>query len=168
MAAVLAAPLGGCGLDLGGDNDERLVDPELADTYRTERESTIGDLLAFNRPGGGPAGSALPVNKHLWRASLETLEFLPLESTDPFSGVIATDWATPEASPSERFKVTVYVSDPELRARSLRVAVHRQVRDDSGEWMSAEVNPATPRRLEDAILTKARQLRVAELEAEEG
>lgn len=121
-----------------------------------------GDLLGGGKDG--KKGSAAPVNKYLWQASLDTVSFMPLASTDPFTGVIATDWSSTETAPGERFKVTVYLTSPELAATSIKVAVYRQVRDASGNWVQTAVDPATPSRLEDAILTRARQMRVAALE----
>lgn len=169
LAAIAAATLAGCGDLVTGPASPGQVDPEEANLTRDNPASTIGDLIVLNREGG-PAGQSLPVNKYLWRASLDTLTFLPLASTDPFSGVIATDWAANPDAPGERFKVTVFVSSPALEARALNVAVFREVREggDAGVWVPAEVSDATPRRLEDAILTRARQLRVADLEAEQG
>lgn len=164
---VAAALLAGCGKPSGKQYEP--VDPVEADNTRDRERSTLGDLFEFNKENSGPAGQALPINRYLWRASLDTLEFLPLVSTDPFSGVIATDWSAASGSPDERFKVTVYISSPELEARSLRVAVYRELRDQkAGAWVPAEVSEATPRRLEDAILTRARQLRVSELNSGEG
>lgn len=120
-------------------------------------ESGLGSLFGGEEPQGG-----IPVNRYLWQASLDTLSFLPLASTDPFTGVIATEWgATPDA-PGERFKVTAYMIDGRLSASSLRVAVFREVRTDEGVWLPATVDPGTPRRIEDAILTRARQIRLAE------
>jgi len=109
-------------------------------------------------------GDALPVNKFLWQASLDTLSFLPLASTDPFTGVIATDWGTSPQNPNERFKVTAYMVNSALAASSLKVAVFREVRGPNGAWVSASVDPETARKLEDAILTRARQIRIAEVE----
>ena len=167
MGEALAAATAGCSADLGGTPAEENVDREIVQGSRSDEVSTVGDLLEFNREGGA-ANQNLPVNKHLWRASLDTLSFLPLESTDPFSGVIATDWSANGGSSEERFKVTVYISEPTLEARSLRVAVFRETLADNGAWLPASVSETTPRRLEDAILTRARQLRVAELNAETG
>lgn len=121
-----------------------------------------GELLGGAIDGGG---GSLPVNRFLWQASLQTLDFMPLASTDPFTGVIATDWSTPPGSAGERVKVTVYVLNPDLAASSLKVAVFREVRSDEGLWTPASVNPDTPRKLEDAILTKARQIKIADLES---
>lgn len=126
--------------------------------------STIGDLQVFDRFGDGSTGGDLGVNKYLWKASLDTLAFLPIISTDPFSGVIATDWGLSAASPNERFKVTVYVTDVKLEARSLKVAVFREVKGDGG-WVAAPVDPATPRKIEDSILTRARMIKIEDIEA---
>ncbi|RMH50705.1 MAG: DUF3576 domain-containing protein [Alphaproteobacteria bacterium] len=135
------------------------------DTLGTDA-STIGDLFRDNGTDPG-TGQNLRVNKHLWRAALDTLSFLPLASTDPFSGVIVTDWGTAAQGPDgpERFKVTVYISDARLTPETLRVAVFREVRGRDGGWQSAPVAAELPRRIEDAILTRARQLRIAEREA---
>lgn len=165
--ACLAAAAALAGCDLGGSPSQPNVDREIQEGGRTTADtpSTLGDLFSTSRPNSAETGGALPVNKYLWRASLQTLEFLPLVSTDPFSGVIVTDWSSSAQTPNERFKVTVYISDPKLEARALRVAVYREVRAKEGAWTPADVSDATPRRLEDAILTKARQIRVAELES---
>lgn len=109
------------------------------------------------------AGTApmIGVNSFLWRAALDTITFMPLASADPFGGIVITDWyATPE-SPSERFKVTVYILDERLRADGIKVAVFRQVRSTTGEWTDAPANPATATELENTILTRARQLRAS-------
>ncbi len=112
--------------------------------------------------GGPPQGSdTMPVNKYLWRAALDTLSFLPLASTDPFTGVIATDWGTTPEAPDERFKVTVYITSPVLSAASLKVAVFREKRDEQGLWVPAPVSAETVTKLEDAILARAREIRIA-------
>jgi hypothetical protein len=100
------------------------------------------------------------VNSYLWHASLDTLAFMPLASADPFGGVIITDWYSAPDDSNERMKVTVYILDRRLRADGLKIAVFRQTK--SGEsWTDAAVNPDTSVRLEDAILTRARELRLA-------
>lgn len=142
-------------------------DRTVADVSRTERAETIGDLFAAERAAGEQAGAFL-VNKHLWAATLDTLAFLPVASTDPFSGVIATDWSVNPDAPGERMKVAAFVKGLKMEARSLKVAVYREVRDANGQWVSAPVSAATPRRLEDVILTRARQMRIEALEAGEG
>ena len=166
VCLAAAAALAGCGVE--GEEPTPLTDRELVQSgSRFETPTVVGDLFATGRPTGPDGeGGSLPVNKYLWRASLQTLEFLPLASTDPFSGVIVTDWSSSAQTPDERFKVTAYITDYKLEARSLRVAVYREVKSGDGAWAPADVSDATPRRLEDAILTRARQLRVAELEAD--
>lgn len=110
-------------------------------------------------------GSVTTVNRYLWAASLETVNFLPISSADPISGLILTDWYVNPEAVQERFKVNVYILDSSLRADALKVAVFRQTREQaSGTWIDARVNPATPREMENAILTRARQLRLNSLE----
>jgi hypothetical protein len=107
------------------------------------------------------ASGGIGVNSFLWRASLDTLSFMPLTSADPFGGVIITDWYTPPETPAERFKMTIYILDRRLRADGLKVAVFRQQRQGGErDWIDAEVSPETATELENAILTRARQLRI--------
>ena len=102
----------------------------------------------------------LGVNSYLWHASLDTLAFMPLASADPYGGVIITDWYSAPQNPDERMKLTIYILDRRLRADGIKVAVFRQTRSAAG-WMDAQVNPETASKLEDAILTRARELRLA-------
>lgn len=109
---------------------------------------------------GGGGGGGIGVNNYLWRASLDTISFMPLASADPFGGVIITDWYTPPETPAERFKMNVYILDRQLRADGVRVAVFRQNRSGS-DWTDAKVTKKTAVNLENEILTRARQLRFA-------
>lgn len=102
--------------------------------------------------------TTIGVNSYLWRASLETLSFMPLVQTDSNGGVIVTDWYANPNSPGERMKVTVSILDQDLRADALRVAASRQI-NQSGQWVDAPVQAATVQKLEEIILTKARDLR---------
>ena len=108
------------------------------------------------------AGGArtLGVNSYLWHATLDTLSFIPLASADPFGGVVITDWYSAPEAPNERMKVTVYILDRNLRADGLKVAVFRQTKSNEG-WVDAQVAADTATKLEDAILTRARELRLA-------
>lgn len=115
-------------------------------------------------PADGSGGGGIAVNSFLWRASLDTISFMPLASADPFGGVIITDWYTPPETQDERFKITVYILGRNLRADGLRAAVFRQLNDGSGNWIDANVEQKTAVDLEDAILTRARQLRIAGLQ----
>jgi hypothetical protein len=100
------------------------------------------------------------VNAFLWRASLDTIGFMPLASADPYGGVIITDWLASPDNPSERFKITVYVLDPELRADAVKVAIFRQTMRVNGIWADAAVDPQSPIKIENTILARARQLRL--------
>lgn len=102
--------------------------------------------------------TSIGVNSYLWRAALETLSFMPLLQADSAGGVLITDWYVNPDSPSERVKVSVSILDQDLRADALRVAASRQTLQ-SGQWVEAPVQAATIQRLEDIILTKARDLR---------
>lgn len=106
-------------------------------------------------PGGG---AGLGVNAYLWRATLDTLSFMPLASADPFGGVIITDWYSPPGATAERFKATAYVMGRQLRSDGVRVSVFRQVRQGNN-WTDALVTPATAAELEDRVLARARELR---------
>ena len=109
--------------------------------------------------GDGGGGGGIGVNAYLWRASLDTLAFMPLASADPFGGVIITDWYAPPETPAERFKMNVYILGGQLRSDGVRVAVFRQTRDRSGTWLDSRVEQATNTQLENQILVHARELR---------
>ena len=129
--------------------------------------------LALTACGGDPFGGSRPaatqrladaqitqigVNAYLWRASLDTLSFMPLLQTDSAGGVIVTDWYSNPENPGERVKVSVAILNQDLRADALRVSASREV-SQNGAWVAAPVQAATVQRLEDIILTKARDLR---------
>jgi hypothetical protein len=103
---------------------------------------------------------ALGVNQYLWHASLDTLRFMPLQSADRFGGTIITDWYSAPEAPNDRMRVTVYILDRNLRADGLKVSVFRQTKSPTG-WVDAQVSAETATKLEDDILTRARELRLA-------
>lgn len=109
----------------------------------------------------GSGGGGIGVNAFLWRASLDTLSFMPIASADPFGGVILTDWYAPPETPEERFKVNLFILSRDLRADGIRITVFRQVRRD-GAWVDADVAAKTTTDLENAVLARARQLRIAQ------
>ncbi|HEY1449160.1 MAG TPA: DUF3576 domain-containing protein [Caulobacteraceae bacterium] len=109
------------------------------------------------------ASVAIGVNAYLWRATLDTLAFMPLLSADPYGGVVITDWYTNPEKPDERFKATVYILDTRLRADGLNVSVNRQVSNGAGGWVEAPTAAQTSIDIENAILTKARRLRLSNL-----
>ncbi|MCP3734068.1 MULTISPECIES: DUF3576 domain-containing protein [Sphingomonas] len=136
MVAAIALPLAAC----GGRGGNAVAKTDLA----ASKVTTIG------------------VNAYLWRASLDTLSFMPLVQTDSNGGVIVTDWYVNPQVPSERMKVTVSILDQDLRADAVRVAALREV-NRGGQWVSAPVAAATTQKLEDVILTRARDLRRASI-----
>ena len=125
---------------------------------------------AIRLPGTGPKTTSvnadapsIGVNGYLWRATLDTLSFMPLASADPYGGVIITDWYVNPEKPDERFKITVYILDSRLRADGLNVAVFKQNRDATGNWIDAPSAGQTETDFENAILTRARQLRLSNI-----
>jgi hypothetical protein len=102
--------------------------------------------------------TTIGVNSYLWRAALETLSFAPMAQVDSNGGVMVTDWYSNPSSPNERVKVTATILDRDLRADALRIAASRQVLS-SGQWVDAPVAAATVQKLEEIILTRARDLR---------
>jgi hypothetical protein len=107
--------------------------------------------------------AAIGVNGYLWRATLDTLAFMPLSSADPYGGVVITDWYVNPEKPDERFKATVYILDTRLRADGLNVSIFRQVNNGGGGWVDAPTSVQTSIDIENAILTRARQLRLSNL-----
>ena len=104
--------------------------------------------------------TTIGVNSYLWRAAIDTVSFAPLLQADLNGGVIVTDWYVNPRSPNERVKLTVSILDQDLRADALRVAASRQIQHN-GTWVDAPVAAATVQRLEEIILTRARDLRRA-------
>ena len=116
------------------------------------RNRTLPNRLAPSRV------TTIGVNSYLWRAAVDTVSFAPLLQANAASGVIITDWYTNPRAPGERVKLTVSVLDQDLRADALRVAASRQILQN-GTWVDAPVTAATVQKLEDIILTRARDLR---------
>lgn len=138
---------------------------------RDSAQSEEGGLLGLlpNFGSGGEAVSeqseaGIGVNSYLWRASLDVLSFMPLSEVDPFGGVIITDWYANPELPTERFRATVYILDTRLRADALSVQIFKQVAAEDGRWVDAAVDPATRIQIENAVLTRARQLRISQIQ----
>jgi hypothetical protein len=166
-AIVLMAATAGCA---PGDGQTQTYYPEKdsSGNYNpapSASRSTIFGSGGLNILGGDKkqeepgSGSGIGVNSYLWRASLDTVSFMPLTSADPFGGVIITDWYVPPQTPGERFKVTVYILDRTLRADGLRVGVFRQVRQGES-WIDQPAAPNTATTMENAILQRAREFRM--------
>ncbi|WP_219821607.1 DUF3576 domain-containing protein [Sneathiella aquimaris] len=159
--------LSACGANLGTESSfpESQGNRVFQEGVPEERQTIFGDggILGGTDKDlrDGQGGGGIGVNSYLWRASLDTLSFMPLSSADPFGGVIITDWYTPPESPGERFKVTVYILDRRLRADGIRVSAFKQNLDTTNNWVPVELTPKTVTNLENAILTRARELRIA-------
>lgn len=169
VVVTLALGLAGCGYmganpdseTRGGGKHDGNAAAQKRESLFGERGLNLGGLFGDEKDQGG-GGSGIAVNSFLWRASLDTIAFMPLSSADPFGGVIITDWYSPPDVPGERFKINVYILDRQLRADGIRASVFRQRLDTNNQWAEAPVDKGTPTELENAILTRARELRVAQ------
>ncbi len=155
MAALVLSGCGGSGLFGRRDapQDEAISSgekPASLVSTRDDRDARNGSILKLLNGGPDP-NTTVEVNKYIWQASLEVMNFLPIESVDPFTGVIVTGYGRPPGG-GRAYRATIYVQDPALDARSLKVALQGQG--------GGSVAPETVRAIEDAILTRARQLRV--------
>jgi hypothetical protein len=172
VLAVIASGMAGCGLKTEADypNQSRekpgdiIYDSELEASGANESVFGDGGIDLFNLGGkkkdaGG--GSGIGVNSFLWRATLDTIAFMPLSQADPFGGVIITDWYSPPETPKERYKMNVYILGRQLRADGVRVSVFRQKSNGQNGWVSGDLSKNTATNLENQILTRARQLRLA-------
>jgi len=166
---LAATALAGCGSDISSQVREVERDEYNTGSRRemllraSSAAGTAGGITLFGGgtekgQEGGAGGGGLGVNAFLWRATLDTLSFMPLASADPFGGVIITDWHAPGGVSNERFKATAYVLGRQLRSDGVRISLFRQVRG-AGGWVDAPVSAATAAELEDKVLTRARELR---------
>jgi hypothetical protein len=160
---ALAAALTACGaLSVEADYPE-------GDKVETAESGSVFDFFTFGEKDPAPQASVqqaatpaggLSVNAVLWRASLETLSFMPLASADPIGGVIISDWYNDPAATNERVKVNLIISGLELRADALRASLFRETLRD-GRWVATATSVAAARQLENIILTRARDLAVS-------
>ena len=159
VLVVLAGMLAGCS---GGT-----VAEDAGDDPQQKRNAALGKVGGsglsglFTDEGGSDTSGGISVNSFLWRASLDTISFFPLNQADPFGGVIITDWYAAAEVPDTRFKLNVFILGRELRADGLRVSAFKQLRTSSGQWVDAPVGEDTVSSLENAILARARELRIA-------
>ena len=138
------------------------VRPDLQRVQRRGRLTGEGNgitIFGGDKDEDGGTASPLAVNGYLWRAALDSLSFLPLASADPFGGVILTDWYEDTNTPNERFKLNVLILDKRLRADAVKVSAFKQVRTGNG-WEDTAPNADTARKIEDAILTRAREIKI--------
>ncbi len=137
------------------------------DRRKDERGKITGDAgitLGGPKENDSDAGkNPLGVNSFLWRATLDTLSFLPITTADPFGGTVLTDWYEDPEVKGERHKLNVLILDRQLRADSLKITAFRQTKDKAGNWVDAPSDAKLGRKLEDTVLTRARELRVKQL-----
>lgn len=126
----------------------------------SEAPSIFGKGGLFGGKDRKAEGDGVVVNTYLWRAALDTVSFMPLASADPFGGTIITEWYTAPDSPNERTKLNVFILGSTLSVESLSVKVFRQVKSGGG-WKDASVAKDTATKMEDAILTRAREMKIA-------
>lgn len=144
----------------GDSKQEAYRNPKVDPAADSGSGSMFGSLFGSGK-SSETVQPGIAVNSFLWRASLDTLSFMPLASADPFGGVIITDWYSPPETPVERFKVNVFILDRQLRSDALRAAVFHQRRQGNGDWVDVATDAGTQTDLENAILTRARQLRIS-------
>lgn len=141
-----------------GDKVYQPGDKKPGSVFGEEGLDIFGQKKRGDAEGGG---AGLGVNSFLWRASLDTVSFMPIAQADPFGGVILTDWYAPPETPNERFKLNVFIMGRSLRADGVKVAAFRQVKDAGGNWADAAVDPGVVADLENTVLTRARKMRIA-------
>lgn len=161
-ALLLGLAVAACGQ--GESSYPEKVGPNQIDPTGSnkKREGVFGNdgIRLFGGRSGEDTGGGIGVNGYLWRASLDSLAFMPIAQADPFGGVILTDWYAPPETPQERFKVNVFILGRQLRSDGLKAVVFRQTRHANGGWVDAAVEPKTANDLELTILSRARQIRV--------
>ena len=146
------------------DNEKTLGKGPKSSRERRE-DKTKGHLLAeplFTTSKKKNETSGIGVNTYIWKASLETTAFLPKKSLDPFGGTLITDWYSPPEAPNERLKVEIMITGRALTADGVKVSVFREKKNIRGEWVSAPVDPETLLKFEETILSRARELKIAE------
>lgn len=149
LGLTLMLGIAGCGLRFGSNNSgPPELDPDIAREQTGGAGTTIQEALANRRN----EERIVQVNRYIWTASLQVLNFLPIQEVDPYTGVIITGFGTPPGG-GNSYRATVLIQDPALDARSLNVALQTR---------GGPASAATVRAVEDAILTRARQLRIAD------
>jgi len=165
LAVTLTVGLSGCGSDKTEAKYPSVDRDDLSNPkdIRSEQASIFGTgHHLFGGDKDKEDKSGIGVNGFLWRASLDTVSFMPLASADPFGGVILTDWYSPPESPAERYKLNVFILDRQLRSDAVQVKVFKQTQK-GGAWKDTAVSDDMGRKIEDSILTRARQMRVQQM-----
>lgn len=157
-ALIALISVSACGIFSSDSKVDNHVNSKLA-LQESRGSLTGGAGLLGGKKDNGPS---IGVNSFLWRATLDTLSFMPLVSADPFGGVIITDWYEDPKTKGERFKVNALIIDKTLRADGVKITVFKQVVDKKGAWHDVEVSKDLSHDLEDTILTRAREMRLSQ------
>jgi hypothetical protein len=147
--------------------------PEMRERERKERlgnpddldETFIGNIFKGitgigDDKSSNSGSTGIGVNSLLWRATLDTLSFMPLVSADPFGGVIITDWYADSEIAKEKFKIVAYIIGTELRVDGIKVSVFKKIKDKNGDWVDKKSSALLQNKIEDAILSKARKYKI--------
>ena len=160
LAFVALTMLSACG---GEASYPKRVKGEAQAVYGDHEKIFGDDALNIFSDKEEKQNVGLGVNAYLWRATLSTVSFMPVISADPFGGVILTDWKMSIDDTNSRYKLNIYIMDKQLRADGVKVSVFKQEKDAMGGWIDVEVKDNMATQIEDAILTKAREIKIREL-----
>tara|TARA_B100000029_G_C17074034_1_gene777938 strand:- start:13 stop:582 length:570 start_codon:yes stop_codon:yes gene_type:complete len=154
------------GVTMGGDDspEGRQLQMEVAENKLQSGGGLFGkkgglDLLNQNKQTAS-IGVGMPINPYLWKASLETINFMPLSSADPFAGLIITDWYS-QNNTNERCKINIFIRGVELKTSNLKVNSFCQTLSDKNNWVSNETDIKINAQIENAILNKAKKLKLS-------
>ena len=146
----------------------------------TDKDLAMGDAENRLRTGGGLLGKkgtatlfgkdkeisnqttnlGMPINPYLWKASLNTIDFMPLSSTDPFAGTIITDWYTAETNQGERCKLNIFINGKDLKTENLKVSSFCQTLKNN-QWVNEPSNKDENTKLENVILNEAKKIKLS-------
>jgi hypothetical protein len=161
---ALLTACGGEKQDVYPQGSAHVENGRIKDESRGKLTGDEGWVLFGGKKKSEDSGANIGVNGFIWRATLDTLSFMPIASADPFGGVVLTDWYEDPKTPGMRYKVNAYILDRSLRADAVKVKIFKQAKTPSG-WRDQAVSSQMSRDLEDTILTRARELRVSQLES---
>ena len=127
-------------------------------------ENILKDITGFGNKDKSQNSGGIGVNTYLWKATLNTLSFMPLVSADPFGGVIITDWHSNSETSKEKFKIVAYILGKELRVDGIKISVFKKIKNENGEWLDTKSSKILQNKVEDAVLTKARKYKIQSTE----
>ena len=157
VLSICVLTLASCGESRREADDDDLM------TKDERRDSKVGKMFGENFLTFGDdkkaKGGGIGVNQYLWQASLDVISFMPKQSADPFGGLILTEWYSSPSDPNERIKVEIRILDRQLRSDGVTVAIYKQ-KAKGQTWVDVDVDHQSMHEMEDAILTRARQIKI--------